>query len=160
MTEHELLAEIAASEARLVFPYFDENVAWSIGQALVEQGRASGLPIVINIRTPDATLFHAALPGSAPDNDEWARRKSNTTLRRHRSSYAVGLSFKARGIATAGADEGLPIADFATHGGSVPVRLRGGRVVAAITVSGLPQAEDHAMVVTAMTAELNRINAA
>ena len=160
MTEHDILAEIAASEAQLVFPHFDETVAWSIGSALVEQGRAGGLPIVINIRTPDATLFHAALPGSAPDNDEWARRKSNVTLRRHRSSYAVGLEFKARGIAAPGAQEGLPATDFATHGGSVPVRLRGGRVVAAVTVSGLPQADDHAMVVAAMTAELSRINAA
>lgn len=157
MTENALLAEISAAEARLVFPHFDETVAWSIGQALVETGRAQGLPIVINIRTPDAVLFHAALPGSAPENDEWVRRKSNVALRCHRSSFAVGLGFKAKGVTTPGAEQGLPVADYATHGGSVPVRLRAGRVVAAVTVSGLPQAEDHAMVVAAMAAELQRI---
>ncbi|WP_280950282.1 heme-binding protein [Pseudotabrizicola sediminis] len=71
----------------------------------------------------------------------------------------VGLKFKAKNITTPGAEQGLPVTDFATHGGSVPVRLRGGRVVAAVTVSGLPQADDHAMVVAALTAELDRIGA-
>lgn len=152
MTDQDLLNQITATEAELVFPHFDERTAWSIGQALVATGLERALPIVINIRTPDATLFHAALPGSSPDNDAWAKRKSNVTLRCHKSSYAVGLSCKIKGIA--GAEIGLPLSDYAIHGGSVPVRLRGGRVVAAVTVSGLPQAEDHALVVNALRAEL------
>ncbi|NEX46513.1 heme-degrading domain-containing protein [Pseudotabrizicola algicola] len=155
MTDTDLLNQIIETEATLVFPHFDEMTALSIGQTLVADGLAKALPIVIDIRTPDATLFHAALPGSAPDNDEWARRKSNVTLRCHTSSYAVGLKCKIKG--TAQAELGLPLADFAIHGGSVPVRLRGGRVVAAVTVSGLPQAEDHAMVIAALTAELARL---
>lgn len=154
MTDTDLLNQITATEADLAFPHFDELTAWSLGQALVATGLAGKLPIVINIRTPDATLFHAALPGSAPDNDEWARRKSNVALRCHKSSFAVGLGCKVKGIT--GADIGLPLADYALHGGSVPIRLRGGRVVAAVTVSGLPQADDHALVVDALRAELAR----
>lgn len=159
MTHQDILARIADSEERLIFPHFDENVAWSIGQALVDKARDGALPVVINIRTPDATLFHAALPGSAPENDEWARRKSNVTLRCHRSSYAVGLKYKQKGVETVGADQGLPPADFAAHGGSVPVRLRNGRVIAAVTVSGLPQADDHAMAVEAIEHVLRGLGA-
>lgn len=36
---------------------------------------------------------------------------------------------------------------FAAHGGAFPVRLRGTGVVGVVAVSGLPQADDHALVV-------------
>ncbi|SDW16261.1 heme-degrading domain-containing protein [Roseicitreum antarcticum] len=157
MTEDETLARIALEEERLQFPHFDEGVAWQIGVALVDVARAGQLPVVINIRTQDATLFHAALPGAAPANENWARRKSNVTLHCHKASWAMGLNFARRGITAPGADQGLPAIDFATHGGSFPVRLRGGRVVAAVTVSGLPQADDHAMVVTAIEGVLHTL---
>jgi uncharacterized protein (UPF0303 family) len=45
---------------------------------------------------------------------------------------------------------GLDPADYAAHGGAFPVRIRNVGVVAVVTVSGLPQAEDHALVVTAL----------
>lgn len=150
MTDQDILDRIADEEDRLQFPSFDEGVAWSLGLALVEKGRAESLPVVINIRTPDATLFHAALPGAAPANENWARRKSNATLYWHRASWAVGAGFRCRGQVFPDDQQGLSAADFATHGGSFPVRLRNGRVIAAVTVSGLPQAEDHAMVVAAI----------
>lgn len=150
----EQLETIKAQEDRLRFPSFDEDVAWLIGTTLVERARAEKLPVVINIRTPDATLFHAALPGSGPTNDEWARRKSNVTFRCQRASFAVGLDFKARGVCLV--EQAMPVADFAPHGGSFPVRLQTGRVIAAVTVSGLPQQDDHAMVVAAITQVLEQ----
>ena len=58
---------------------------------------AQGLGVVINIRTPDRTLFHAALPGSAPLNDRWVRRKSNTALHFHLASLHVGRNMAAKG---------------------------------------------------------------
>ncbi|WP_186766555.1 heme-degrading domain-containing protein [Puniceibacterium confluentis] len=144
------LEEIAGQEARLRLTGFDEAQAWKLGCLLVEKGRAEGRPIVVNIRTPDSTLFHAALSGATPDNDHWARRKSNVTLRYHRASLAVGLSFKAKGILVPGAEHGLDPQEYAVHGGSFPVRLTSGRVIAAVTVSGLASEEDHAMVVEAL----------
>ncbi|MEF9605014.1 heme-degrading domain-containing protein [Paracoccus sp. PXZ] len=158
MIYEDVLERIAAEEARLRFDAFDEMIAWLIGQSLVEKARAERLPVVVNIRTPDATLFHAALPGSAPINDDWARRKSNVTLRCHRASYAIGLDFRRQGIPSPGAEQSLPPEDFATHGGSFPVRLRDGRVVAAVTVSGLPQEDDHDMVVKAMESVMQALS--
>jgi uncharacterized protein (UPF0303 family) len=37
--------------------------------------------IVTDIRRPANILFHAALDGASPDNDEWIRRKSNAVFR-------------------------------------------------------------------------------
>lgn len=72
--------DLETEYAGLVLPRFDEATALHLGQILVDLALASKLPVVINIRTADRTLFHAAMPGSAPLNDLWAHRKSNTAL--------------------------------------------------------------------------------
>jgi len=141
-------ADLVDEEARLIFGRFDEDTALQLGIALVELAWAGALPVVINIRTPDRTLFHAALPGSSPDNEDWARRKSATALQFHKSSLRVGMELRAKDRSLA--YQGLDAADFADHGGAVPVRVAGVGVVAVATVSGLPQRDDHALVVKAM----------
>ncbi|MBR0554990.1 heme-degrading domain-containing protein [Ciceribacter sp. L1K23] len=149
-----LVDEIAEQEHRLVFESFDEDTALALGETLVGLARASSAPVVINIRTPNRTLFHAAMPGSAPDNDVWARRKSNVTLRLHKASMWVGENNRLKGR-TLGPDHGFDPMDYADHGGSFPIRVKGTGVVAAVTVSGLPSADDHAMIIKALEAQLS-----
>ena len=144
------VATLEAEYAQLKFPRFAEAEALALGLKLVEM--AGIAPVVINIRSADRVYFHAALPGSAPLNDLWARRKSNTALLFQLPSFLVGQRHKAHGGSLAG--NGLADADYADHGGAVPVQVLGIGVVACITVSGLPQAEDHALVVAAMRAFL------
>lgn len=146
MSASEVLDRIMVEEKKLVFRSFDEAEALEVGMALVAAARVEGAPVVIDIRTSDRILFHAALPGSAPDNDEWARRKSNTTLRYHKSSYAIGEAMRLRGHVP-GPDIGIDPLLYSAHGGSFPVRVHGIGVIAAITVSGLAQADDHALIV-------------
>lgn len=149
------LDELENQETRLVFSRFTEETAWEIGAALTAAARQAAAPVVVDIRTPDRTLFHAALPGSAPDNDHWARRKSAMTLRRHQSSLRIGLRMAERGQSV-GPDLGLDPEVYSAHGGSFPVRVEGVGVVGAITVSGLASAEDHAMIVAVLEAHLAR----
>ncbi len=144
------IAELEAEAAALVLDRFDETVALRLGQALVDMALAEALPVVINIRTVDRTLFHAALPGSAPLNDLWAQRKSNTALMFQLPSLLVGLRNKANGQTLA--RDALDAADYADHGGAVPIRVRGAGMVAVATVSGLPQVEDHKLVVRGLKA--------
>jgi uncharacterized protein (UPF0303 family) len=49
---------------------------------------------------------------------------------------------------------GLPLADFAAHGGSFPIRVHGAGIIGCVTVSGLPQRADHELAVEALCAEL------
>jgi uncharacterized protein (UPF0303 family) len=51
---------------------------------------------------------------------------------------------------------GLPITDYAAHGGSFPIRMHGAGVIGSVTVSGLPQRADHELVVEALCAELGK----
>ena len=46
--------------------------------------------------------------------------------------------------------------EFAAHGGSFPIYLRGTGVVGTVTVSGLPQKADHELVVEALSEILGR----
>lgn len=147
------LETIEQQEERLVFERFDEMTALNLGQAMVENALAQKAPVVIDIRTSDRTLFHAALPGASPDNDHWARRKSNVTLRYHKSSLRVGETNRLKGRSLS-QEIGIDPLDYADHGGSFPVRIAGTGVIGAITVSGLKSEEDHAMIIEALEAHL------
>jgi uncharacterized protein (UPF0303 family) len=48
---------------------------------------------------------------------------------------------------------GLMLNEFAAHGGSFPIAVAGSGVIGSATVSGLPQREDHQLVVEALCAE-------
>jgi uncharacterized protein (UPF0303 family) len=143
------IATIARQEQALLFDGFDEDRAWRLGGLLRERAVAEGWPVVIDIRSFARPLFLAALPGSSPDNVDWARRKGNVVTRYHRSSYAVGLELQVKG-GTLESRYGLSAADHAAHGGAVPVAVRGTGVIGVTTISGLPQREDHGAVVWAM----------
>ena len=140
---------LAAQIADCHLPAFDEAQAWQLGSLLVQMAQDAGHPIVINIRTANRTLFHAALPGSAPLNDLWARRKSNTALLFAEPSFLVGTRNREKGETLD--RHGISSADHADNGGAVPV-FAGGCLAAVITVSGLPQADDHALVMQAILA--------
>lgn len=146
------IAELEAEASRLILPRFDEGVALDLGLRLIELARARGLPVVIDIRDAARTWFHAAMPGSTPLNDLWARRKSATVLVFHEASLLVGRRNAAKGETLA--KHGLDAALYADHGGAVPLRVAGGVVAAVATVSGLPQLDDHRLVVEAIMAML------
>jgi len=150
----DLIDTLREQEERLIFDRFDNTDAWRLGSRLVELATGRGLPVAIDIRRGTQQLFHAALPGSTADNDAWIVRKVRVVERFGASSFLVGQRLAADGREL-GAAAGVDPADFAPHGGAFPVRIRDVGVVGVVTVSGLPQADDHALVVEAITAHLS-----
>ncbi len=138
--------EIAAQEQELVFGQFTEKDAWALGCLIVEEAERRNARVAIDIRRPNQILFHAALEGATPDNDEWIRRKSNVVFRFGKASLAVGVTLA---LANTTIDQKYFVSpqEFSPHGGAFPIRVRGCGIVACATVSGLPQEEDHALVV-------------
>jgi uncharacterized protein (UPF0303 family) len=153
MTDSDLIAELERQEERVQFTSFDNDDAWALGSLLVRLGKERRLPIAIDIRRSGHQLFHAALPGTAPDNDNWIERKVRVVQRFNASSYLVGRRFAAKGEEL-GERHGVNPAEYAMHGGSFPIRVRGVGVIGTVTVSGLPQADDHALVVEALETHL------
>jgi len=141
-----LIATVEAQERELEFTTFDNDDAWRLGCLLVELAITRDLPVTVDVRRGTQQLFHAARPGTVADNDSWIERKVRVVERFGASSFLVGLRSRARGT-TFAQQHDLPHQQFAAHGGSFPVRVRGVGIVGAVTVSGLPQADDHALVV-------------
>ncbi|MFE2097207.1 heme-degrading domain-containing protein [Streptomyces sp. NPDC059468] len=138
--------ELEVQERRLVFRRFTHDDAWALGSLLVELARERQAPVAIDIRRAGQQLFHAALPGSTPDNDAWIDRKRRVVERYGASSYLVGARFRAKGT-TFEESSRLDPDTYAAHGGSFPIHVEDVGVIGTVTVSGLPQLQDHRFVV-------------
>ena len=149
------LEELEAQERRLVFSRFTHEDAWALGSLLVELARERQAPVAIDIHRAGQQLFHAALPGSTPANDAWITRKRRVVERYGSASYLVGARFRAKGTTFEDSSR-LDPDEYAAHGGSFPITVEGVGVIGSVTVSGLPQLQDHRMVVEALEEFLKR----
>jgi uncharacterized protein (UPF0303 family) len=145
----DLLRQLLQEEQELQFTNFNEATAWQIGCHLVERARTEGLAITIDITRGSHQLFHAGLSGTSPDNDEWIKRKVRLVYRFGHSSFYIGQLLKSKGKRIEEAYL-LSESDYAPHGGCFPVIVKDTGVIGTITVSGLPQEEDHKLVVGAI----------
>ncbi|MGA8671022.1 MAG: heme-degrading domain-containing protein [Terracidiphilus sp.] len=155
MEWNEDLERIAIQERELQLLRLDAEIAWELGSSLRTMAAERRLAIVIDVRRFGQPLFYAAMDGTTPDNVEWVRRKSNVVARFHRSSYAIGLKEKTKNESLL-ESQGLPITDYATHGGSFPLAVAGAGVIGSATVSGLPERGDHELVIEALCAILKQ----
>lgn len=111
-----LIAELEAQEQR------DNDDAWSLGSAMVAEAKHRALPVTIDIRRHGHQLFHAALPGTTPDNDRWIERKVNVVNRFSAASYLVGQRLAAGGGELDESRGAAPI-EHAAHGGAFPIHI-------------------------------------
>src|SRR3954471_8904590 len=139
MTENpqRLLVKLHRQEEVLQFSEFTNETALALGLALVETARSENKAVTIDVCRNGQQLFHYALPGTSPDNDEWIKRKNRVVNRYGHSSYYMGIYYKSRGT-TLHERAFLDPAEYAAHGGSFPIIIKNVGVVGTITVSGLP----------------------
>jgi uncharacterized protein (UPF0303 family) len=142
----DILEQLLQEEKELQFTGFNEAIAWQIGSQMVERSVSKGLPIAIDITRGDHQLFHASLSGASADNDEWIKRKVRLVYRFGHSSFYIGQLLKSKGKSL---EEAYLISEslYAPHGGCFPIIVKGTGMIGTITVSGLPQEEDHKLVV-------------
>jgi uncharacterized protein (UPF0303 family) len=148
------IERIKAQEEGLVFHAFSELDACAIGNAIRDRAVRETMPIVVDIRFWNRPLFYAALPGSSAGNPDWVRRKAATVQRFSKSSFRVLLEQKGERVLPL--QWGLENRDYALSGGGFPIHARGFGVIGAITVSGLHERRDHAIVVDAICDHLGR----
>ena len=150
-----LLKELEEQEKVLQFDHFSNEDAIAIGMVLYERAKAEHLPVTIDVARGDQMLFHLSMPGTTPDNDQWVARKKKLVRRFCTSSYRMHVSLENSG----GKLEdwlGPNHFEYAANGGCFPVVVKGTGMVGTITISGLAQEEDHAMVVAAVKKYLNK----
>jgi len=134
---------------RLHLPGFDYATAWALGAHMQAAAAAQHLPVAIEVTHGETMVFFALMPGATPDNPDWTRRKRAVALRFHQSSLYMRLLCEKHSWDFATRFR-LSDGDYAASGGGVPIFVRGVGVVGAAAVSGLPDVEDHALVVSAL----------
>lgn len=153
MAEHDELQALLDEEERLQFDRFDNDAGLQLGLFLLEEARRRKLAVTIDVAHGEQQVFHAALDGTSADNDAWIQRKARSVRRFGHSSWYLGCMARAKGY-DFHQKFLLDPAAFAAHGGSYPVLVRGTGMVGTVTVSGLPQKDDHAFVTKALGAFL------
>ena len=147
------LATLARQEQLLQFDSFDNDTALQLGMRVIELARAAHKSVAVDITRDGTMLFFHGMPGTNADNINWIRRKSNLVNRTGHSSFYTHTEVKNKG----GDYDAMPefdSRDYAAHGGSFPLVLKGSGRIGTITVTGLPGPDDHAMAVAALKAQL------
>jgi uncharacterized protein (UPF0303 family) len=152
----EILNQLLTQEQTLQFTYFNEDTAWELGSQLVAYAITENLPITIDIsRSTGQQLFHASRPGTSADNDEWVKRKIRLVNRVGHSSFYIGQLLKSKNK-TIEEEFLLSESEYAPHGGCFPIIVKDTGPVGTLTVSGLPQEEDHKVAVHAIRTYLEK----
>jgi uncharacterized protein (UPF0303 family) len=149
MDNIELAKTLLQQEQLLQFATFGNDTALELGLRIVAAAKRDGKAISVAITRNGQLLFQHAMPGTASDNAEWIRRKNNVVDRFGHSSYYVGLGFRNRGLDF----EKLSYVDnreLAAEAGAFPLLIKDVGMVGTITVSGLPQAQDHTLLVAVL----------
>ena len=149
------IAIVARQEAELVFDGFDADRAFALGSLVREIAIGEGLGVVIDIRFWNRPLFFAATAGINAGNHDWVRRKINVVQRYLKSTYRMVLE-QQRPDRSLPPAQNAPIEDFVLAGGAFPITVSGVGPVGAIAVSGLPERDDHNLVVRALCQHLGR----
>lgn len=150
---------IKRQEEELTLERFDEAAAFAIGASIYLRASAEQLPLVVDIRLWDRPLFYCALPGTTSDNVDWVRRKFNTVRRFGKSTYRMVLESKEEGRLLS-PNMGLPPSDYVLAGGGFPIRVGNVGIIGSLTISGLPERQDHEVAVAALAEFLGRDKAA
>jgi uncharacterized protein (UPF0303 family) len=144
------LDQLREQERTLVLGSLDENGAVDIGLSILGTATARDLPITIEVRLGDRVVFRAARNGTGATNDQYVAGKARLVERFGHSSLFERLRYEAEGT-TFEAATGLTFPQYAPHGGGFPLVVEGAGRVGVVIVSGLPQVDDHALIVECLT---------
>jgi uncharacterized protein (UPF0303 family) len=146
--------DLTAQDRELDFDRFGHAEAWRVGQTIVTTAYQQSYPITAAIWLGEQRVFHAGLPGSSADNDQWVERKAAVVRRYDASSLLVSRRFRAWGVEDESPRLGLDPRRHILSGGGFPIRVRGTLVGVAV-VSGLEEQADHDLVRDALRAQLD-----
>ncbi|WP_202915228.1 heme-degrading domain-containing protein [Paenibacillus paridis] len=143
------LQQMEQEEQELWFPTFTNDTALELGFAIVEEAKRNGQGITVEVTRKGQRLFLHAMEGTSAENEDWIRRKNNAANYFGRSSWHIACRLHSEGT-TMEEKHGLPLADYVGAGGAFPLLVRGEGQIGTVTVSGLPDQEDHDLLVAVL----------
>ena len=148
-------SQLLNEEQILTLLSLDLAGALEIGEITKSLATLRKLPIAIEVRLRDWIIYHASLPGSAPENDWWISRKARVVMLKHHSTMFERVSAEERGVDWH-KENNLLDETHAIHGGGLPLITKNEGFIGMLLISGLPQVEDHLLGVEVLTEFLAR----
>ncbi|MGL1892691.1 MAG: heme-degrading domain-containing protein [Spirochaetaceae bacterium] len=142
-----ILKKLDKEHNDLQFQSFSNKTALTIGLRLLEIAEEKNLVLTIDITRHNQQLFHYACEGTSKDNDEWIKRKNSVTNHFSKSSFYI-KNLLEQNNTTIDQMFYLNQEEYSAFGGSFPIIIKDSGVIGTITVSGLPDEEDHNLVVS------------
>ena len=146
--------QLLDEEQILILASLTNSDAIEIGEIATQIGKLRNLPITIEVRIGDWTVYHASLEGSKPENDRWINRKVAVVMLKKHSTMYERVSAEERGVDWH-KENNLKDETHAIHGGALPLITNEG-FKGILIISGLPQVEDHLLAVEVLTEFLAR----
>ena len=155
VNQTDLLSRKESEHEELQFGSFTNRQALELGLRIAAVAEEHHYPIAIDIERYAQQVFHYACDGTSADNDQWIERKKRVVRRFGKSSSYIKTLLKSNG-STLEEMFYLDSREYAAFCGSFPVLVRNVGPVGTITVSGLPDEEDHNLVVSVVREFIHR----
>ena len=139
----------------LVLPSLTQAQAIEIGEIGFAKASTRELPIIVEVRLGEWTVFKAVLPGAKPEQDSWVARKARVVMATGNSTIFERVAAEERGVDWY-AETGLSEKLHAIHGGGLALNVVDKGLVGILLISGLPQVQDHLLGVEVLTEFLAR----
>ena len=134
---------------RIVLKKFDNKMAFDMGAKLIALAESRKQHIAVEVSRLHQAVFLYVDEQLPMDKHCWLKRKANVARQFEESSLSVKHSLKEKGT-TLEQHFGLDEKEFVAKGGAIPIFVEGAGMVAIITVSGLSDEEDHAIILEAL----------
>ena len=146
---------LALEAKALVLASLSQAEALEIGTIAQAIGLDRKLPVAIEVRMKEWTIFHVSLPGSNTECDSWIARKARVVNATGNSTMYERVLAEEQGIDWY-AVKGLSEESHAIHGGGLALNVVGLGLTGILLISGLPQVDDHLLGVEIITEYLAR----
>ncbi len=134
---------------RIVLEKFDNRMAYDMGAKIIALAESRKQQIAVEVCRLHHTVFLYVDENLPMDKHHWLKRKANVARQFEESSLSVKHSLNEKGMSLE-KNFGLDEKEFVAKGGAIPVFVNGAGMVATITVSGLKDEEDHAIILEAL----------
>lgn len=134
--------ELLDQEKALTLPNLELSQALEIGEIAKALGQRKNLPIAIEIRLREWLVYHVSLTGSSSHNQFWIDRKARVVNLKHHSTLFERVNSEERSINWFKVNK-VSEAEYAIHGGGLPLITKSEGFLGSLLISGLPQVEDH-----------------
>jgi len=154
--ENSITSDHFLSEKLLsILPNLEINDALEIGQIAYHFGLQKSLPIAVEVRIGDWSVYRISLAGTTKQNQWWMDRKARVVMLKQHSTLYERVSAREIGVDWH-KENNLPDETHAIYGGGPPLITEDKGFVGVLLISGLPHLEDHLLGVEVLTEFLAR----